>query len=48
MFPHATRRVILAARWVLLSCGCSVTLHGTAPVPTYCPDCRRSVTASGR
>jgi hypothetical protein len=41
MFPHLAHRVTPAARWVLLSCGCQVTLHGNAPMPTWCPDCRK-------
>ena len=45
MFSHLARRVILAARWVLLSCGCQVTVHG-GKAPTYCPDCRTAVTSS--
>jgi hypothetical protein len=40
-------RVILAARWVLLSCGCMVTLHGNVSAPTWCQDCRKDVTSSG-
>lgn len=35
-----------AGRWLLLSCGCQVTLHGRAPAPTWCPDCERHVTSS--
>lgn len=46
MFSYSGRRVILAARWILLSCGCQVTLHGNAQAPTYCLDCRKSVTSS--
>jgi hypothetical protein len=38
------RCAALAVRWVLLSCGCQVTLHGNAPVPTWCPDCVVPVT----
>ena len=46
MFSHLAHRVTLAARWILLSCGCQVTLHGNAKAPTYCPDCRTAVTSS--
>jgi hypothetical protein len=40
------RRVVLAARWVLLSCGCQVTLHGNGRAPKWCPDCNKPVTSS--
>ena len=47
MFATLARPVVLAARWILLSCGCQVTLHGNAPAPTYCPDCQTNVTSNG-
>jgi hypothetical protein len=47
MFSHFAHRVTLAARWVLLSCGCQVTLHGNARVPDWCPDCRKPNTRTG-
>lgn len=40
-------RIVLTARWVLLSCGCQVTLHGNARAPKWCPDCKVTVTSSG-
>lgn len=46
MLSYFAGRVILAARWILLSCGCQVTLHGNAKAPTWCPDCRTAVTSS--
>jgi hypothetical protein len=46
MFSHLAHRVTCCARWILLSCGCQVTLHGNAKAPTYCPDCRKTVTSS--
>jgi hypothetical protein len=38
MLSHIPHRVILMARWVLLSCGCQVSLHGNARAPQWCPD----------
>jgi hypothetical protein len=46
MIPRILHRVTPGARWVLLSCGCQVTLHGGATAPAYCPDCRKFVTSS--
>lgn len=46
MIAHLAHRVTLAARWILLSCGCQVTLHGNAKAPRYCPDCCKAVTSS--
>ncbi|MGW4944509.1 hypothetical protein ACWEOZ_23290 [Actinoplanes sp. NPDC004185] len=46
MFSHLTRRVTLAARWILLSCGCPLALHGNAKAPTDCPDCCQAVASS--
>lgn len=46
MIAHLTRRVTLAARWILLSCGCQVTLHGNAKASAYCIDCHKPVTSS--
>jgi hypothetical protein len=36
----------MSGRWVLLSCGCQVTLHGNAKAPSWCPDCGVAVTSS--
>ena len=36
----------MSGRWVLLSCGCQVELHGRATAPTWCADCGTAVTSS--